>query len=862
MVRAPGSRTMSSPHVPAARLRPVILAFICAALSLGARAEVPTPVASPDAAAADASNTANLEAGGVDAALLGPTIAEADLAPYFSSGPLKTAQAELRAGRAARALALIPAHPATAPARWLRALALRAAGKSSDARKLFEALALAGGPLADRATYLAALSAIDAGDSALAEALLGQVSLQYVEADQVLLERARLQLKLRPAGPAAAKLVLETLAPILDGRVRADLATAHLIAGEALLAGGLKDAARTQLRAAWVEHPLSAAADSAHEVELRLGPGPPVPTLLLVKRAETLLDAHRNRDALAQLARLKLPSLCAGGCPGDRTPAALLQAALALLAPSAMPRPHEVTPEDVNRGVADPADALACRAKLDQGRALRKEHDYAKARTALAPVVLRCADPDLRARALYVLATLETLGQKPDAGPLWEALARAFPRSNLADDALFNQAVARRRAGDAAGEQRLLTQLINEDLDSDLRSEAMFRLFWSLRGEGRSREGLAWLDTLAAHPDPEGAEEERARYWRARTLLDTAGEDGFAQNSSEAARAAAQEAARTDLTWLIEDRPLTYHGLLARGRLVELDPRLSQSIEKDEEQAVLAGMSGERAAPLHAGALAHDPHLRAGIELLRLGFDAEATKEFAAVERRPARLAGENGYEALVLLADLSARAGDFRAAHAIVRIDLQALLRHPVRGLSLRAAALAYPLAFREQIARSSKLAAIPPDLLQALMREESALDPHALSSTGALGLTQLMPSTARLVAHKLKLRGFVTQQLLDPAVNIRIGGSYLGELYAQFRHPALALAAYNSGPGTVAGWMKLRGALPLDAFVEEIPLDETRGYVKRCLRSFAAYQFLYSRGPSRLPFVGETLATREARR
>ena len=91
---------------------------------------------------------------------------------------------------------------------------------------------------------------------------------------------------------------------------------------------------------------------------------------------------------------------------------------------------------------------------------------------------------------------------------------------------------------------------------------------------------------------------------------------------------------------------------------------------------------------------------------------------------------------------------------------------------------------------------------------------------------------------------------------VNIRIGGTYLGQLYAKFQHPALALASYNAGPGAVSGWMKARGGLPLDVFVEEIPLDETRGYVKRCLRSFAAYQFLYSNG--RMPALGQTLATR----
>jgi soluble lytic murein transglycosylase len=128
--------------------------------------------------------------------------------------------------------------------------------------------------------------------------------------------------------------------------------------------------------------------------------------------------------------------------------------------------------------------------------------------------------------------------------------------------------------------------------------------------------------------------------------------------------------------------------------------------------------------------------------------------------------------------------------------------------------------------------------------MREESALDPHALSSTGALGLTQVMPGTAREVARRLKLHGFVPSKLFDPDVSIRIGGAYLGELYARFQHPALAFASYNAGPGAVSAWLSKRRSLPLDVFVEEIPLDETRGYVKRCLRSFAAYQYLYGNG------------------
>ena len=788
-------------------------------------------------------------------ALLGPALAEADLASYFTSPNAKAAQQLLQRGQATKALALLPPFPKDAPTRWLRALSLRAAGKPADARKLFEQLVVAGGPLTDRATHLAALCAADGGDSALAELLLGQVSLRYVDADQALLERARLQMRLKTAGPATAKLVEETLAPILEARVRADTASGLLLAGDAQAAAGNREAARAHFRAAWLEHPLSAAAGSAKLREQALAitaQTPPISQEKLVRRAEILLDANRSKDAIEQLSRLKLTPLCTFGCPGDKTVPALVKAAVTLFLPRALPQEPEASPEAISRPPINPADPLACRARLAQGRALRKLRDYAKARANLAPVVLRCADPDQRARALYLLAQMDSLGNQPSAGPLWEALGSRFPSSSLADDALFNQAQVRRKAGDFAGERALLERLVNQFLTADTRPEAIFHLFWSHRSEGHPRLGLPWLDQLASRVDPEGAQEERARYWRARTLLEPA------EGESDAGRLASIEAARADLLWLVGERPLTYHGLLARSRLAELDPKLSASLEEQEAKSVTQGLAAAAKLPLHQGALAQDPHLKAAVELLRLGLKPEAARELAAVDRTPARAAGEAGLEPLILLADLLTRAADLRAAHHVGRTDLRELLRKPTQPRALKAASLAYPLAFREEIVKVSKPAGLPPDLLQALVREESALDPRALSTAGAIGLTQLMPSTAALVARQVGMRGFKTAQLAEPAVNIRLGGTYLGQQLRGLGHPAAAYAAYNAGPGAVGGWMRARGTLPMDVWVEEIPLDETRGYVKRCLRSFAAYQYLYGTGSARLPKVSQRLAAR----
>jgi soluble lytic murein transglycosylase len=223
-----------------------------------------------------------------------------------------------------------------------------------------------------------------------------------------------------------------------------------------------------------------------------------------------------------------------------------------------------------------------------------------------------------------------------------------------------------------------------------------------------------------------------------------------------------------------------------------------------------------------------------------MGLRRQAADELGAID--PARLGRDS--EAVLLVADLLDRAGDHRAAHRLLRTAGRDWLRRPPEGQNLRVWRIAYPPAYRDEVARWAGAASVPPDLLQALMREESALDPRAVSPAGAVGLTQLMLPTARTVARRLHLARPSRADLMKPPVNIRLGARYLADLLRRYDgSAALALAAYNAGMGAVARWLEERGDLDLDVFVEEIPYDETRGYVKRVLRSYAAYGVLGGR-------------------
>ena len=136
---------------------------------------------------------------------------------------------------------------------------------------------------------------------------------------------------------------------------------------------------------------------------------------------------------------------------------------------------------------------------------------------------------------------------------------------------------------------------------------------------------------------------------------------------------------------------------------------------------------------------------------------------------------------------------------------------------------------------------------LLLALMRQESAFDPQAVSWAGARGLMQLMPATARRVARRLNLPFSRRRLLEDPDYNLAIGTAYLADVVSSFDGSyVLGLAAYNAGPGRVRRWLRRHGDFrkgEIDAvdWIEMIPFDETRNYVQRVIENLQVYRAIF---------------------
>lgn len=149
------------------------------------------------------------------------------------------------------------------------------------------------------------------------------------------------------------------------------------------------------------------------------------------------------------------------------------------------------------------------------------------------------------------------------------------------------------------------------------------------------------------------------------------------------------------------------------------------------------------------------------------------------------------------------------------------------------------FPLAFRDVFERNAKRQDLPLPLVLAVSRQESAFAADVTSPAGAIGLMQLMPATAKEVAHNYKVPFRGSQQLVDPELNIRLGSQYYKDMLKRFGgNRILATAAYNAGPHRVSQWLgKSAGKLPFDVWIEVIPFNETRQYVQNVLSFSVIY-------------------------
>jgi soluble lytic murein transglycosylase len=397
-------------------------------------------------------------------------------------------------------------------------------------------------------------------------------------------------------------------------------------------------------------------------------------------------------------------------------------------------------------------------------------------------------------------------GDKVQGTHLLRALIRTAPRDTAAADALMLLADLATDERDDAAARRDFLQVARRFPSSPLAPRAEFRAaLIAFIGAGSTRAGLAaaaheW--DLLGHTYPQASDATAALYWSGR------------------AWARAGRATRAAERWrsVLASDPLSYYATLSARRL-----HLADSIPAG------AGDTTERAVPAYMAAA-----LQRATLLGSLGMAVEAHFEIDRVVRQ----AGDTP-DAILAAGDALVRAGE--AARAVgLGWRLVGLANGAAR--DPRVLRLIYPLAFADTLALDARARGLDPALVAAVIREESAFNPRAVSGVGARGLMQVMPSIGRQLAEGRRLGPWDPSLLDDPGINLSLGVAHLATFQAQEGGGLeRTLAAYNAGPSRVRLWATKRGADDPEVFVERIPFTDTRDYVRAIVHGRNVYAALY---------------------
>ncbi|HSB79255.1 MAG TPA: transglycosylase SLT domain-containing protein [Candidatus Methylomirabilis sp.] len=395
-------------------------------------------------------------------------------------------------------------------------------------------------------------------------------------------------------------------------------------------------------------------------------------------------------------------------------------------------------------------------------------------------------------------------------------LADMAPQTRRGEEALYLLAQAAANEGEVAQARTYLTRLVQEYPKGVLTDAGLWLQGWLAKKAGEPAAALAaWGRLLAEQPG--SSLRAPALYWRGRVL------------EAEKHSKDAVKAYRTLLETIL-DQP--YYRFRAEERLARLG-----------KKAVAPA-----AVPAKRAATADHLHLKKAEALRSLGLPDEATDEYSEQIRVHPEDRVSLGETCRAFL-DLQRYDKAVWMGGRILRpLFVQENGQPPIREFWQ----CLYPLGHFPVVRQQAAQQGLDPYLVTALIREESAFAPRAVSRAGARGLMQLMPETAEQVARRYKVRLPSAPPLESPEVNIQLGTMHLAELLRDNGGSlSLAIASYNAGRQQVQRWIQRFGFTTEEEFTEDIPYNETRNYVKRVLGSYERYTSLYGkkRAESREP-------------
>jgi soluble lytic murein transglycosylase len=436
--------------------------------------------------------------------------------------------------------------------------------------------------------------------------------------------------------------------------------------------------------------------------------------------------------------------------------------------------------------------SVSYRIDLRAGKAQYRLKQYKQAEKQFSRISA-APQAGIRSEARFWLAkSLDRQDFKERALAMYLEMAGEGKKQEFADDALLEAAGLKRGLGQYAEAARLYDQAGRLTNDAKCVAKAAWDAGWCRYLAGEYPAAIDAFKGLLA----DESQREKALYWLGRAL-EKKGDAAFA----------------TSYDSLLKEYPAGFYATWHREQKGIKDTREPLGVRDPlSELPAMAGFEKPRL-------------------LASLGMLEDSRVEMAALRKKNGEKKGQFPGFARVYL-----EMGDYGSAISLF------LQNRPVpwEKSSLPLWTAGYPRAYTELVSHNAALNGLSEGLVYALIRAESGFAPAVKSSAGAIGLMQMMPATAKLTARE---KGdFNPLRLTVPEYNIRLGTKHLHDLMKEHDGDVVAVAAaYNAGSGALGRWRKSLKGLAKDEFIESIPYQETRDYVKKVYASAATYRQLY---------------------
>ncbi len=422
-----------------------------------------------------------------------------------------------------------------------------------------------------------------------------------------------------------------------------------------------------------------------------------------------------------------------------------------------------------------------------------------------------------------------TEGGPTEAEQILMAAEKQTRRYINVDDAVLVRARIEEEAGRFANAVKILNTIDINAHGRDFRTKVLWYRAWNERKIGKLKEAAEALTALIPQEDSPTAA-ARNRFWLGRTLKDL--------GQIEEANAQFQSLATED--------SLGWYGLLAYRELGQMIPPL--------------GKPADLRAPADEGKVAEAPHAakesalmpeeKLTFEWLLAGGESELARKFLDQVTQDRRSAFSD-QQSLDLLQSY-ARAGHYQSLFNRL-YELPAAQRKRLLETNPE---LLFPQPWTALVKTASSRFDVQSELIYSIMRQESSFNPLARSPADAFGLMQLIPEMAKKASSSAGISISDHEDLYQPETNIPLGTAFVRSLQNYWHTSFIpTVASYNASEKAISGWIRTRYRGDTLAFIEDVPYEETRNYIKLVMRNFIFYKRLNS-GGNPIPFPEWCLA------